>query len=157
MWIKISVAVYYQDYHILLILLRMFNISSFLQYFTRNGITSIDYCLPSNEEVHILATSSPGWALKQERESLRERGERWKWRFHFNVSGLSFNWGALMGYSAVCGYCDWSVCIPLYLACVSWTLFYDTIYSYQVFCSIQAFCIYPSILMHHRISEMISS
>jgi 4-hydroxybenzoate polyprenyltransferase len=45
--------------------------------------------------------------------------------------GLTFNWGALLGYSAVKGYCDWSVCLPLYVACVSWTLLYDTIYAYQ--------------------------
>ena len=48
------------------------------------------------------------------------------------ITGLTFNWGALLGYSAVRGYCDWSICVPLYLACISWTLFYDTIYAYQV-------------------------
>ena len=47
-------------------------------------------------------------------------------------TGLTFNWGALMGYAAVNGYCDWSVCLPLYAGCVAWTLFYDTIYAFQV-------------------------
>lgn len=47
------------------------------------------------------------------------------------VLGFTFNWGALLGWSAVHGTCDWSVCIPLYLAGVSWTLIYDTIYAHQ--------------------------
>ena len=47
-------------------------------------------------------------------------------------AGLTFNWGALMGYSAVRGWCDWSVCVPLYLATISWTLMYDTVYAFQV-------------------------
>ena len=46
--------------------------------------------------------------------------------------GLTINWGALLGYSAVKGYCDWSVCLPLYASCVLWTIIYDTIYAYQV-------------------------
>ena len=47
------------------------------------------------------------------------------------VLGLTFNWGALLGWSAVHGTCDWSVCLPLYIAGVSWTLLYDTIYAHQ--------------------------
>ena len=53
--------------------------------------------------------------------------------------GLTFNWGALLGWSAVKGSCDWSVVLPLYCAGVMWTLIYDTIYAHQVretFCSI---------------------
>lgn len=46
--------------------------------------------------------------------------------------GLVFNWGALLGYAAVQGYCDWSVVLPLYVSCVSWTVFYDTVYGHQV-------------------------
>lgn len=46
--------------------------------------------------------------------------------------GLTFNWGALLGYAAVQGSCDWSVCLPLYLAGINWTLTYDTIYAHQV-------------------------
>uniref|UniRef100_A0A1A8C542 4-hydroxybenzoate polyprenyltransferase, mitochondrial n=1 Tax=Nothobranchius kadleci TaxID=1051664 RepID=A0A1A8C542_NOTKA len=47
------------------------------------------------------------------------------------VLGLTFNWGALLGWSAVKGSCDWSVCLPLYLSGVMWTLIYDTIYAHQ--------------------------
>ncbi|XP_066852743.1 4-hydroxybenzoate polyprenyltransferase, mitochondrial isoform X1 [Anser cygnoides] len=47
------------------------------------------------------------------------------------VLGLTFNWGALLGWSAIQGSCDWSVCLPLYLAGVMWTLVYDTIYAHQ--------------------------
>jgi 4-hydroxybenzoate polyprenyltransferase len=48
------------------------------------------------------------------------------------VLGLTLNWGALLGYSAVKGYCDWTVCLPLYAAGIAWTLVYDTIYAHQV-------------------------
>lgn len=47
------------------------------------------------------------------------------------ILGLTFNWGALLGWSAVAGYCDWSICLPLYLAGISWTMIYDTIYAHQ--------------------------
>lgn len=47
------------------------------------------------------------------------------------VLGLTFNWGALMGWSAIKGSCDWSVCLPLYFSGVMWTLIYDTIYAHQ--------------------------
>lgn len=46
--------------------------------------------------------------------------------------GLCMNYGALMGYSAAAGACDWGVVLPLYAAGVSWTLIYDTIYAHQV-------------------------
>lgn len=45
---------------------------------------------------------------------------------------MTFNWGALLGYAAVQGSCDWSVCLPLYFAGINWTLIYDTIYAHQV-------------------------
>ncbi|KAJ3327491.1 Para-hydroxybenzoate--polyprenyltransferase, mitochondrial precursor (PHB:polyprenyltransferase) [Blyttiomyces sp. JEL0837] len=45
--------------------------------------------------------------------------------------GLTFNWGALLGWSAVAGVCDWGVCLPLYVAGWSWTMVYDTIYAIQ--------------------------
>ncbi|KAK1792322.1 hypothetical protein P4O66_012272, partial [Electrophorus voltai] len=45
--------------------------------------------------------------------------------------GLTFNWGALLGWSAVTGSCDWTVCLPLYFSGVMWTLIYDTIYAHQ--------------------------
>lgn len=48
------------------------------------------------------------------------------------VLGLTFNWGALLGYAAVQGHCDWGICLPLYVSGVAWTLVYDTIYAHQV-------------------------
>ncbi|XP_026542937.1 4-hydroxybenzoate polyprenyltransferase, mitochondrial [Notechis scutatus] len=45
--------------------------------------------------------------------------------------GLVFNWGALLGWSAVHGSCNWSVCLPLYFSSICWTLLYDTIYAHQ--------------------------
>ncbi|OCU00117.1 4-hydroxybenzoate polyprenyltransferase, mitochondrial [Xenopus laevis] len=47
------------------------------------------------------------------------------------VLGMTFNWGSLLGWSAVKGSCDWSVCLPLYISGVMWTLIYDTIYAHQ--------------------------
>jgi len=47
------------------------------------------------------------------------------------ILGMTFNWGALLGWSAVHGSCDWSVCLPLYLAGICWTILYDTIYAHQ--------------------------
>ena len=44
--------------------------------------------------------------------------------------GLAFNWGALLGWSAVTG--DLSAApLVLYAAGIAWTLFYDTIYAHQ--------------------------
>ncbi|PWA97094.1 polyprenyltransferase 1 [Artemisia annua] len=46
--------------------------------------------------------------------------------------GLTFNWGALLGWSAVTGGLDpLAVVLPLYLSGVFWTLVYDTIYAHQ--------------------------
>jgi 4-hydroxybenzoate polyprenyltransferase len=47
------------------------------------------------------------------------------------VLGMTFNWGALLGYSAIHGDVLWSACLPLYAAGVSWTIIYDTIYAHQ--------------------------
>jgi 4-hydroxybenzoate polyprenyltransferase len=46
------------------------------------------------------------------------------------VLGLTFNWGALMGYAAATGTLAWSA-VLLYAAGVCWTLGYDTIYAHQ--------------------------
>lgn len=46
--------------------------------------------------------------------------------------GMTFNYGALMGYSAVHGCVDWSLCLPLYVSGICWTIVYDTIYAHQV-------------------------
>ncbi|XP_049884260.1 4-hydroxybenzoate polyprenyltransferase, mitochondrial [Pectinophora gossypiella] len=45
--------------------------------------------------------------------------------------GATFNWGALLGYSAIQGTIDPSICIPLYLGSLAWTVIYDTIYAHQ--------------------------
>ncbi|MCO5610086.1 hypothetical protein L7F22_064321 [Adiantum nelumboides] len=45
--------------------------------------------------------------------------------------GLTFNWGALLGWAAVRGSIDVSIVGPLYLAGICWTLVYDTIYAHQ--------------------------
>jgi 4-hydroxybenzoate polyprenyltransferase len=47
------------------------------------------------------------------------------------ILGLTFNWGAILGWAAVHGSIDWSVVGPLYGSGVSWTLVYDTIYAHQ--------------------------
>ncbi|XP_035683053.1 4-hydroxybenzoate polyprenyltransferase, mitochondrial-like [Branchiostoma floridae] len=47
------------------------------------------------------------------------------------VLGLTINWGALLGWAAVKGSCDWSVVLPLYLGAAAWTMVYDTIYAHQ--------------------------
>lgn len=44
--------------------------------------------------------------------------------------GITFNYGALMGWSAVRGCLEWSV-VPLYLSCFAWTMLYDSIYAFQ--------------------------
>lgn len=46
------------------------------------------------------------------------------------VLGLTFNWGALMGYAAVTGTLGWEA-VALYVAGWFWTLGYDTIYAHQ--------------------------
>ena len=44
--------------------------------------------------------------------------------------GLAFNWGALLGWTALRGTLDWPAA-ALYLAGIAWTLGYDTIYAHQ--------------------------
>jgi 4-hydroxybenzoate polyprenyltransferase len=44
--------------------------------------------------------------------------------------GLTFNWGAIMGWTAVTGHVGWGA-ILLYAAGFCWTLVYDTIYAHQ--------------------------
>jgi 4-hydroxybenzoate polyprenyltransferase len=44
--------------------------------------------------------------------------------------GLAYNWGALLGWAAYSGALSWPP-VLLYLAGISWTLFYDTIYAHQ--------------------------
>ena len=47
------------------------------------------------------------------------------------VLGLTFNWGAWMGWAAVHGSMDYTIIAPLYGSGVAWTLVYDTIYAHQ--------------------------
>lgn len=61
------------------------------------------------------------------------------------ILGMTFNWGALLGWSAVQGSCDWLICLPLYISGVCWTLLYDTIYAHQVNFNY----ISPSLLMQY--------
>ena len=44
--------------------------------------------------------------------------------------GLAFNWGALLAWTAHSGGLAWPA-VVLYVAGISWTLFYDTIYAHQ--------------------------
>lgn len=44
--------------------------------------------------------------------------------------GIAFNWGALMIWAAHAGSVSWTP-VMIYLAGISWTLFYDTIYAHQ--------------------------
>jgi 4-hydroxybenzoate polyprenyltransferase len=44
--------------------------------------------------------------------------------------GFTFNWGALLGWTAVEGYLGWPA-IMLYIAGIFWTLGYDTVYAHQ--------------------------
>ena len=44
--------------------------------------------------------------------------------------GLTFNWGVLVGWTAVTGGLDWPA-VALYGAGIAWTLGYDTIYAHQ--------------------------
>jgi 4-hydroxybenzoate polyprenyltransferase len=44
--------------------------------------------------------------------------------------GLTFNWGALMGWAALDGSLSWAA-VVLYFGTVFWTLGYDTIYAHQ--------------------------
>lgn len=45
--------------------------------------------------------------------------------------GLTFNWGALLGWAAIKESLDPAVIVPLYTAGICWTLVYDTIYAHQ--------------------------
>jgi 4-hydroxybenzoate polyprenyltransferase len=45
--------------------------------------------------------------------------------------GLTFNWGSLLGFTAITGELPPLCAIPLYAGGIAWTLVYDTIYAHQ--------------------------
>lgn len=47
------------------------------------------------------------------------------------VLGLTFNWGAFVGWAATYGTLNLPVVLPLYVSGVSWTIVYDTLYAHQ--------------------------
>lgn len=47
------------------------------------------------------------------------------------VLGMTFNWGALMGWTAIMGEPSLYHTFPLYISGICWTLVYDTLYGYQ--------------------------
>ncbi|NCV20245.1 MAG: 4-hydroxybenzoate octaprenyltransferase, partial [Rhodobacterales bacterium] len=55
--------------------------------------------------------------------------KRFTWWPQFFL-GIAFNWGVLLAFAASTNFLAWP-CIILYLAGISWTLFYDTIYAHQ--------------------------
>uniref|UniRef100_A0A0N4ZNL9 4-hydroxybenzoate polyprenyltransferase, mitochondrial n=1 Tax=Parastrongyloides trichosuri TaxID=131310 RepID=A0A0N4ZNL9_PARTI len=46
-------------------------------------------------------------------------------------SGLTFNYGAILGYISIANKIPLATIIPLYVAAINWTLVYDTIYAHQ--------------------------
>ena len=46
------------------------------------------------------------------------------------VLGLTFKWGALVGWTAARGVLEWPA-ILLYAGCITWTIGYDTLYAHQ--------------------------
>ncbi|WVQ79053.1 4-hydroxybenzoate polyprenyl transferase [Cryptococcus sp. DSM 104549] len=47
------------------------------------------------------------------------------------VLGFAFNWGALLGWSAVVGHVDWMIAAPMYVGGAAWCVMYDIIYAHQ--------------------------
>lgn len=61
--------------------------------------------------------------------------------------GVCFNWGIFVGYAAVLNRVDLAVTLPIFLAAVTWTVLYDTIYAYQdrqddLKCGVKSFAIF---------------
>lgn len=49
----------------------------------------------------------------------------------YHPSGLAFNWGILLGWSATSGSVAWPLALPLYFGGVLYGILYDTIYAHQ--------------------------
>ena len=45
--------------------------------------------------------------------------------------GVTFNWGTMVGFASVAHFVSWTVVAPMYLAGISWTMLYDTVYAHQ--------------------------
>ena len=73
------------------------------------------------------------------------------------VLGLTFNIGAIMGYAAVTGTIDWNVVGPLYGSCIAWTVYYDSIYAFQVQKYLLYVCNVQIILLLLRLTLFIMS
>lgn len=67
--------------------------------------------------------------------------------------GLTFNFGAMMGWCAVWGRFDPPV-FPLYAASFCWTMIYDTIYAHQVSRPFTAFCL-ELFISYYKIQDVI--
>ncbi|KAH9373600.1 hypothetical protein HPB48_014803 [Haemaphysalis longicornis] len=86
------------------------------------GLAADPGCLP---DLKLLAMYAAGAVLMRGAGcSINDMWDR-------DIDSLTINWGALMGWAAVKGSCDWSAVLPLYAAAMSWTLIYDTIYAHQ--------------------------
>jgi 4-hydroxybenzoate polyprenyltransferase len=48
------------------------------------------------------------------------------------ILGFAFNWGLIIGWSAVTNTIDRNIVLPMYIGGIAWTLVYDGIYAYQV-------------------------
>jgi hypothetical protein len=101
--------------------------SHFLQHPSRSIFLVACHYISPYEANNALAPGCP-WSVT----FLIMLGVQWAKRNIALRSGLAFNWGALLGWSAVAGSADWSVCLPLYAGGVCWTLVYDSIYAHQV-------------------------
>ncbi|XP_074252477.1 4-hydroxybenzoate polyprenyltransferase, mitochondrial isoform X2 [Saimiri boliviensis] len=106
-----------------------------LNYYSSGSIilTSCHH-LPTNEKNYILASISLGQGftvLPRLVSNLSSSDPPALASQSAGITGLTFNWGALLGWSAIKGSCDPSVCLPLYFSGVMWTLIYDTIYAHQ--------------------------
>lgn len=47
------------------------------------------------------------------------------------LAGMVSNWGVFVGYAAILGRIDFTVCVPLWVAGICWTFIYDTMYAYK--------------------------
>lgn len=117
--------------------------------------------LSTDEEGHVLAAAVPGWVFIVTTCScvfdLCSRVTMCIESHSFNClyyrAGLTMSWGALLGWAAVQGSCDWTVCLPLYTSAVLWSIVYDTIYAFQVSQCSQHGCVFATSAHVHGTTE----